>query len=210
MQELIEQLKHLVYGVWLPRWIAVLIAWMVCLVGWPFALKYPDQFESQAKVYVDTQSLLSPLLCGLTIQTNPAQQVQLIVKTLFTRPNLEKIARLSDLDVKTQSDQEFELVINQLRSGLKLGQAGRDNIYNISYSSSSANEAKNVVQATLTTLVEKHLGRQARRQRYRRGFPRSPDRGVRVAPTRSGQPTQGVQKSQLRADEHRRRFLCKN
>ncbi|RDE24210.1 hypothetical protein DV711_01015 [Motiliproteus coralliicola] len=158
MQELLEQLKQLVYGVWLHRWIAVLIAWMVCVVGWPFVLKYPDQFQSQAKVYVDTQSLLSPLLRGLTIQTNPTQQIQLIVKTLFTRPNLEKIARLSDLDIKTQNDEEFDLVITELQSGLKLSTAGRDNIYVIGYHSSSADEAKSVVQATLTTLVENTLG----------------------------------------------------
>ena len=158
MQELLDQLKYLLYGVWLHRWIAVLVAWLVCIIGWPFVLKFPDQFESQAKVYVDTQSLLSPLLRGLTIQTNPTQQVQLIVKTLFTRPNLEKIARLSDLDIRAKDDSEFELVIQELRSGLKLNRSGRDNIYNIAYSSSSADEAKNVVQATLTTLVENTLG----------------------------------------------------
>ena len=158
MQDILDQLKTLVLGVWLHRWVAVLIAWLVCLIGWPFVLKFPDQYQSQAKIYVDTQSLLSPLLRGLTIQTNPTQQVQLIVKTLFTRPNLEKIARLADLDIKAKDSQEFDLVIAELQSGLKLNQAGRDNIYHIAYSSSSANEAKNVVQATLTTLVENTLG----------------------------------------------------
>ncbi|MEH6472611.1 MAG: XrtA system polysaccharide chain length determinant [Halopseudomonas sp.] len=158
MQEVLDQLKTLVHGVWLHRWVVILVAWLICLIGWPFVVKYPDQFESQAKVYVDTQSLLSPLLRGLTIQTNPAQQVQLIVKTLFTRPNLEKIARLADLDIKADTSQDFDLMIVQLKSELKLSTAGRDNIYSISYSSKSANDAKNVVQATLTTLVENTLG----------------------------------------------------
>ncbi|MEH6648463.1 MAG: XrtA system polysaccharide chain length determinant [Motiliproteus sp.] len=158
MQDLLNQLTYLVRGVWLHRWIAVLIAWLVCIIGWPLVLKYPDQFQSQAKVYVDTQSLLSPLLRGLTVQTNPSQQVQLIVKTLFTRPNLEKIARLADLDIKAKNSQEFDLMINILKSDLKLSTAGRDNIYQISFASSSADEAKDVVQATLTTLVENTLG----------------------------------------------------
>ncbi|MEH6824668.1 MAG: XrtA system polysaccharide chain length determinant [Motiliproteus sp.] len=158
MQDILDQLKTLVLGVWLHRWVAVLIAWLVCLIGWPFVLKFPDQFQSQAKIYVDTQSLLSPLLRGLTIQTNPTQQVQLIVKTLFTRPNLEKVARQADLDIRAKDNSEFDLIIAELQSGLKLNKAGRDNIYHIAYSSSSANEAKNVVQATLTTLVENTLG----------------------------------------------------
>ncbi|MFT5720799.1 MAG: polysaccharide chain length determinant protein (PEP-CTERM system associated) [Motiliproteus sp.] len=158
MQDILDPLKTLVLGVWLHRWVAVLIAWLICLMGWPFALKFPDQYQSQAKIYVDTQSLLAPLLRGLTIQTNPTQQIQLIVKTLFTRPNLEKIARLADLDIKAKDNTEFDLIIAGLQSGLKLNQAGRDNIYHIAYTSSSANEAKNVVQATLTTLVENTLG----------------------------------------------------
>ncbi len=158
MEDILHQLKTLALGVWLHRWVAVLIAWLVCIIGWPLVLKFPDQYQSQAKIYVDTQSLLSPLLRGLTIQTNPTQQVQLIVKTLFTRPNLEKIARLADLDIKAKDNAEFDLIIAELQSGLTLNQAGRDNIYHIAYSSSSANEAKNVVQATLTTLVENTLG----------------------------------------------------
>jgi polysaccharide chain length determinant protein (PEP-CTERM system associated) len=118
----------------------------------------PNQYVAEAKVYVDTQSLLAPLLRGLTIQTNPEQQVQLIVKTLLTRPNLEKITRLADLDIQAKNDAEFEAIIARLKANLKLERAGRENIYAISYTSSSAADAKNVVQATLTTLVENTLG----------------------------------------------------
>ncbi|ANG62515.1 hypothetical protein A8C75_08450 [Marinobacterium aestuarii] len=132
--------------------------WVLCLIGWPFVLKMPDQYVSEAKVYVDTQSLLAPLLRGLTVQTNPEQQVQLIVKTLLTRPNLEKITRLADLDIQAENDAEYEAIIAQLVANLTLSRAGRENIYAISYTSHSAAEAKNVVEATLTTLVENTLG----------------------------------------------------
>jgi polysaccharide chain length determinant protein (PEP-CTERM system associated) len=134
------------------------LVWGLCLIGWPFVLKMPNQYAAEAKVYVDTQSLLAPLLRGLTVQTNPEQQVQLIIKTLLTRPNLEKITRLADLDIQATNDAEFELLLARLEANLTLSRAGRENIYAISYTSTSAEEAKNVVQATLTTLVENTLG----------------------------------------------------
>jgi polysaccharide chain length determinant protein (PEP-CTERM system associated) len=158
MQDIVEQIVSYLRGIWVHKWTALVLIWGLCLIGWPFVLKMPNQYVSEAKVYVDTQTLLAPLLRGLTIQTNPEQQVQLIVKTLLTRPNLEKITRLADLDIQAKNDAEFALIIARLEANLKLSQAGRENIYAISYTSSSAEEAKKVVQATLTTLVENTLG----------------------------------------------------
>lgn len=158
MQEAIELLLNYLRGIWIKRWILVLVAWLVCLVGWAFVIKMPDQYQSEAKVYVDTESMLSPLLRGLTIRTDPQQQVQLMVRTLFTRPNLEKIARLADLDIQAESETEFEVLIDELRSGLNLDRSGRENIYSIRYRDSSPQLARDVVQSTLTTLVENTLG----------------------------------------------------
>nr|WP_067297877.1 XrtA system polysaccharide chain length determinant [Marinobacterium profundum] len=158
MQDIIDQVVSYLRGIWIYKWIALLLFWIICLIGWPFVLKMPDQYIAQAKVYVDTQSLLAPLLRGLTIQTNSEQQVQLIVKTLLTRPNLEKITRLADIDIQAENDTEYDAIIAQLVANLKLSRAGRENIYAISYSSHSAEKAKKVVEATLTTLVENTLG----------------------------------------------------
>ncbi|WP_207061026.1 XrtA system polysaccharide chain length determinant [Motiliproteus sp. SC1-56] len=158
MQDVIDQLVVYLKGIWVSKWIVLLVAWTVCLLGWLFVLKLEDRYEASAKVHVDTQSLLAPLLRGLTIQTNPEQQVRLMVKTLFTRPNLENIARLADLDIHSNTTSEFDAFIDKLASDLSLKRAGRENIYTISYHSNSPDQAKNVVQATLTSLVENTLG----------------------------------------------------
>jgi uncharacterized protein involved in exopolysaccharide biosynthesis len=42
------------------RWHAVVIAWIVALVGWTVVFKLPNQYEASARVYVDTQSILKP------------------------------------------------------------------------------------------------------------------------------------------------------
>ncbi len=158
MQELLDQLTVLFKGLWTKKWYAIVVAWAVCLIAWPIVLKMPDQYRSSAKVYVDTQSLLKPLLRGLTIQSDPSEQIRLMSQTLLSRPNLEKIARLTDLDLTTRTPAEFDLLLRKLREDIRFSKARRENIFTITYSNPNPNLAKNVVQSTLTTLVENTLG----------------------------------------------------
>ncbi len=158
MQEILDQLLVILKGVWTKKWYVIIVAWLICLIAWPVVLKMPDQYRSNAQVYVDTQSLLKPLLRGLTIETNPGEQIRLMSRTLLTRPNLEKIARLTDLDLTAKTPAEFDQLLKQLGQDISFGKARRENIFTIGYTSQDPVLAKNVVQATLTTLVENALG----------------------------------------------------
>ncbi len=158
MQEIIDQIVNYLKGIWLKKLYIVLSLWLLCPIGFYLVWQLPDQFESKAQVYVDTQSLLRPLLRGLTIQPNTDNQVRLIVKTLMTRPNLEKISRMSDLDIKSTNDAEYEELLRELKDNLRIGAAGRENIFTITYDSKSPEEAKNVVQSALNVFIENTLG----------------------------------------------------
>lgn len=68
MHELIHQLTNALRGMWLYRRTGVAVAWAVALLGAAAVMFIPDRFEASARVYVDTQSILRPLMAGLTIQ----------------------------------------------------------------------------------------------------------------------------------------------
>ena len=158
MQEILEQIIGYLKGVWNKRWYAMLVAWIVCLAGWAFVFQIPDQFQSTGKLYIDTQSLLRPLLRGLAIETNVGQQIRLMVKTLLTRPNVIKIINIADLDHYVEGDDEMERLIKSLQGKIKISKTGGDNLYSISVDDSDPEIAQRVVQATLTVFVENTLG----------------------------------------------------
>lgn len=157
MHEIIEQIMHYARAIWRYRWYVHAIAWPIALGGWLFVASLPDEYESSARVYVDTKSMLRPLLRGLAVQTDVASEVQMMTRTLLSRPNLEKIARMTDMDLRVKNEAEMDELIDELKERINF-QGGRDNIYNIRYADEEPQLAKNVVQSLLTLFVESSLG----------------------------------------------------
>lgn len=158
MDELISQGLTIVRGMWKHRWIGLLAAWIVAAIGVVVVLVVPDKYEASARIYVDTQSILKPLMSGLAVQPNIDQQVSMLSRTLISRPNIEKLVRMADLDLATQSKADQETLIDQLAKALEIKTVGRDNLYTLSYRDVSPDKAKRVVQALVSIFVESSLG----------------------------------------------------
>lgn len=160
MQELLDDILGYIQGVWLKRRYILIVSWIVCPIGWAFVTMLPNQFTSEARVYADTRSILQPLLRGLAIQTDPTRELQLMVQTLLSRPNLEKIARDIDADILAETPEEYEAIISDLENNIQIRATGRDKLYTISYSGREPTYTKDVVQATLNVFVENTLSEQ--------------------------------------------------
>jgi polysaccharide chain length determinant protein (PEP-CTERM system associated) len=82
-----------------------------------------------------------------------------MIKTLLSRPNLERISRMTDLDIQAETPQQYESIIERLREDIKIIKTrGKDNIFTISFSDTDPEMAKNVVQSALTVFIENTLG----------------------------------------------------
>src|SRR5215471_20865234 len=100
MDELLQHLTGRLRGMWHRRWIGLAVAWVIGLIAVGIALRIPEKYEASARVYVDTQSLLRPLMAGLAIQPNLDQQVALISRPLISRPNVQRLLHIADLDLR--------------------------------------------------------------------------------------------------------------
>ena len=154
MEELISQLQSSLKGIWKHRWSAILVAWLVALLGWIKVATLPDDYQTTARVFVDTQTILKPLLSGMTSVPNVEQQVAIMSRTLLSRPNIERVMRMVDLDIQTRSPREHELQLEELMSKIKIGSTGNFDIYTISYNHRNPRQVRDVVQALLTIFVE--------------------------------------------------------
>jgi len=121
MQETIAQVLVILRGAWRYRWAAVACAWLLAIAGWAAVQFIPDRFSARTRVYVDTESLLKPLLAGLTVNRDVISQVGMMQSVMLSRPNLEKVAQQTDLMLTATTRAEQEAVIDSLASRISLG-----------------------------------------------------------------------------------------
>jgi polysaccharide chain length determinant protein (PEP-CTERM system associated) len=158
MAELTAALQHFLKAIGKYRWHAVVITWTVALVGWAIVLKLPNQYDTSARVYVDTQTILKPLMAGMTTVPNLDTQVAFMRRTLISRPNIERLMRMVDLDVKAGDTKEHDKMVQDLMDKIKVGGTERDDIYTISYTAPNPKLGRDVVQSLLTIFVEGSFG----------------------------------------------------
>ena len=160
-QTLVQALDYL-KGIWIKKRYVMICSWLICPLGFLYVATLPDEYSSEAKVYVDTQSVLQPLLKGLAIQNDPRQEIEMMTRTLLSRSNVEIIARESDLDLQAETSAEFDRLVTQLSQNIELGGTTRSNIFKITYTHPSPTTSQKVVQETLDLLVEGTLGNSRR------------------------------------------------
>jgi polysaccharide chain length determinant protein (PEP-CTERM system associated) len=170
MDEVIRQVLDVLRGMWHRRWIGVIAAWVAAVIGAVVLAKIPDRYEATARVYVDTSSLLKPLLSGLAIQPDIDQQVGMLARTLITRPNIEKLIGKTDLDAGLAGQAAKDKLIDTLMKELRFSTTGRDNVYNVSFRDSDRAHAQRVVQALVSMFVESGLGNKRRDTETTRKF----------------------------------------
>lgn len=142
------------YGMWRFRWTALVIAWLVGLGGWLVVLALPNQYDSGAQVYVDTESTLKPLLSGLSVSTDTLNQVSMMTRALLSRPQLEKVVYNTGLKDRIESPEDLDILLQVLAKSIQVSKTPGENIYKIVYQDQNPVMARDVVQALLDNLME--------------------------------------------------------
>lgn len=158
MHELFFEIVGYIQSATRYKWTAMVVAWIFCIIAWIGVSSLPDRFEASARVHVDTQSKLQPLLRGLTVGTQVDAQVKLMQKMFFNRPNLIKVARETDLDLHAKDSKQLDDVIDDLKDSIGLKTSGRDFLFTITATNQNPQVAKKIVEALLALFVEQARG----------------------------------------------------
>lgn len=161
IHEQINVIYGYLQGLWRYRWSAMFIGWIVAIAGWAYVYSLPDQFSAKAAVHIDTTSVMQPLLHGLTVDTSPVDEMNLMTRILLSRENLLTVIRETDMDIGVDSPEAREALVQKLSKVIKVNSLGGNRrgkpIYEISYKSASAEMSFKVVFNLLNTLVENTL-----------------------------------------------------
>ena len=158
MHDLLLQVFRYLRGVWRHRWIALACAWAIGASGWIYVAQIPDEYSASARVFVDTNSILRPLLRGLTVQPDLVERVALMSKMLLNRPNLEKIVRMSDLDLGIHTEHAKDALMSELQKRIRIsGDRANPSLYSISYQDRNPESAKRVVESLVSIFIEEAL-----------------------------------------------------
>lgn len=158
MDEILRQATTILRGMWKHRWLGLAVAWIVAAISVVIVFRIPDKYEASARIFVDTQSILQPLMSGLAIEPNMDQQIMILSRTLISRPNVEKLVRMADLDLNIKSKAAQEELIDDLMKALTIKTTSRDNLYTLAFSDPQPERAKRVVQSLVSIFVESGLG----------------------------------------------------
>jgi polysaccharide chain length determinant protein (PEP-CTERM system associated) len=142
---------------WRRRWLGVVVAWLVCGMGWAGTYTIPNQFESNARMFVDADAILTPLLRGIAADSAPTTQLEILQRTLLSKPNLEKLISKTDLDLTLNGPSDRERMIGRLANEIKVIPQTK-NLFTISYRDKSPKVAHDVVQTLLTIFIESATG----------------------------------------------------
>lgn len=157
MQLLLAQIRRYALGVWHWRWLAAGLAWLICLAGWAFVTRIPNVYEANARLYVDADAVLTPLLQGVALENSPVNQVDMLQRTLLSRPNMEKLISKTDLALQISGPSDLERMVHNLAIEIHIIPQTR-NLFTISYRNQRPKLAYDVVQTVLGLFIESKAG----------------------------------------------------
>jgi polysaccharide chain length determinant protein (PEP-CTERM system associated) len=164
----IDLAKRHAAAAWRHRWKALALAWLVALVGWGGIQMLPSQYVATARIYAEPEALLGTVLRGLAIDPTPVSQVELLQRTLLSRPNLQQLITRTGLDRRAPA-MSHEALASQLLREIRLTPAAR-NLLAVEYRDRDPVMARDVVQAVVTLFAEAASGNDRRQMDNAREF----------------------------------------
>jgi polysaccharide chain length determinant protein (PEP-CTERM system associated) len=156
MNQVADEVLNALRAVWRRRWIAVATAWVAAIVGIVVIKQVPDRYEASARIYVDTQTVLKPLMQGLAFQPDTDQQLKMLARTIVSRPNIQQMIKHLGTDVSMKGE-DTEHTIDRLVERIKVDSSG-GNLYVVSFRDTYPQRAKAVVAGLVDLFVVTGMG----------------------------------------------------
>ncbi len=127
MNEVFEEFRVAVHSVWQRRWLALAIAWAVCILGWLAVALIPNAYESQARIYVQLEDVLAE---QIGIAGGGQRDITRVRQTLASSINLAKVIRSTKLGEGISDQKQMEAAIAGLSESVAI-KSEEDNLFEL-------------------------------------------------------------------------------
>jgi polysaccharide chain length determinant protein (PEP-CTERM system associated) len=166
MNAALEFILEQIRGVWRFRWSAMLVAWLVCVIGWIVVLSMPDTYSAWARVYVDTRTRLGQITQGIAVESNIAAKAAAVRQAILGAPQLDKVARQAIPGYASAGPGQQRAIVDGLRARLQVDASntggeyakGPADLYQITYTDQDKRSARHVVDELLKLFLANSLG----------------------------------------------------
>ena len=159
MNKLIHDVLRHLLAMWRYRWAGLLTAFLFAVVGAGMVFLVPKKFDASARVYMNTDSILKPLMAGMTVQPDSGQRVGLLSRLIISRPNVEQLLEQTGLAATVHSTEQRERLIDDVIKVLEIQSYGEhDNVYVIRFRDTNPTRAKRMVELLVNKFVNASKG----------------------------------------------------
>ena len=159
MQELVQQLFGELRSALRFRWHGMALAWIGCIVGWAVVALLPDVYEASARVFVDTKSVLEPVLRNQMARQDVQGELLYVREALTGQQLLQRVIDEAEL-APDATEAERNAMVAALRQRITVATTvptrnnEPSNLFNISYRHRDRQKAVAVVDALLNAFIE--------------------------------------------------------
>ncbi len=162
MNDLYEQLLGALHSVWNRRWLALAVAWVVCLLGWLAVAMIPNTYESKTRIFVQLEDVLAQQV-GIG-SGSIKRDIERVRETMTSSANLEKVIRSTRLGDDITTPRQMEGAVAALAKQIEI-KSEKDNLFEIAAHSGrgslsdgeNAKLAQDIVQKMIDIFREENL-----------------------------------------------------
>jgi polysaccharide chain length determinant protein (PEP-CTERM system associated) len=146
MNSIYDEVLAALHSIWHRRWLALAVAWGVCVLGWLAVAMVPNSYESTSRIFVQLDDALAEQI-GIGVGDRK-RDIERVRQTLTSAINLEKVVRATRIGEDVNSPKQMEAAVLELAKDIKVV-SEQDNLFQITASSHkrSFSDSENAVLA---------------------------------------------------------------
>ncbi len=162
MESIYTEIRIALFAVWRMRWLALAVAWAICVFGWFMVMRIPSSFESSARISVQVGSVLGG---QVGVDAGDRQKdVERVRQSLTSSEILKRVVQNVSNGERPLTSAESLALIGLLKGGITITAQGDDlleiktrvGLPGIS-SREAAFIARNVTQQLIDIFVQENL-----------------------------------------------------